>query len=172
VEPLVEGFSGYEHACSLNEPLTAPFIWDERRPWIRNAAYRLISGLNPNQFKMSQAAWDEQGWRESQKLADAGMIPAPRARFTILQVGNNPGIHVIALGGVLMAMGIPWAFYLKPYLVRREKRLIQEAVARGEYIPKKPKAEPNVVVVRNRAAADLAEPKPTEAGELSGTLRS
>lgn len=171
VEPLREGFSGYVHACSLNEPLTAPFIWDDRRPWIRNAVYRLVGGLNPNQFKMSQAAWDEQGWRESQKLADAGMIPAPRARFTILQVGNNPGIHVIALGGVLMALGIPWAFYLKPYLVRREKRLIQEAIARGEYIPKKSKAEPNVVVVRSRAAADHAEPKPAEAGELSGTPR-
>lgn len=167
VEPLAGGFASYEHPASLNAPLTAPFIWSDERPWIRNAAYRLISGLDPNQFKMSQAAWDEQGWRESQKLADAGMIPAPRARFTILQVGNNPGIHVIALGGVLMALGIPWAFYLKPYLVRREKRLIQEAVARGEYIPRKSKAEPNVVVVRssvpaNASHGELSEPKPAE----------
>lgn len=168
VEPMTDGFSGYVHPCSLNAPLTAPFIWSDERPWIRNAAYRLISGLNPNQFKMSQAAWDEQGWRESQQLADSGMIPAPRARFTILQVGNNPGIHIIALGSVLMALGIPWAFYVKPYLVRREKRLIQEAVAKGEYIPRKAKAEPSVVVVRSKVSAnaasngELSEPKPAE----------
>jgi hypothetical protein len=96
------------------------------------------------------------------------MASAPRARFTILQVGNNPGIHVIALGGVLMALGIPWAFYVKPYLVRREKRLIQEAIAKGEYIPKNTKTEPNVVVVRSSVPAnavpsgELSEPKPAE----------
>ena len=168
VEPIAGGFSGYVHPCSLNAPLTAPFIWSDERPWIRNVAYRLISGLDPNQFKMSQAAWDEQGWRESQKLADAGMASAPRARFTILQVGNNPGIHVIALGGVLMALGIPWAFYVKPYLVRREKRLIQQAIATGAYIPKNTKVEPNVVVVRSRglsnaaSSGELSEPKPAE----------
>ncbi|MBS0190421.1 MAG: hypothetical protein U0573_14140 [Phycisphaerales bacterium] len=145
-------FGAFTHACSLNEPLTAPFHWSDSRPWIRNAAYRIASGFDPNQFKMSQAAWDQDGWRESQKLADAGLLPAPRARFTILQVGNNPGIHVIALGGILMALGIPWAFYLKPWLVRREKRLIQEQVARGEYRPPVRKAQREVVVVRREAS--------------------
>ncbi|MFO0861410.1 MAG: hypothetical protein U0570_12725 [Phycisphaerales bacterium] len=153
VEPRGEegrAFTPFEHACSLNEPLTAPFIWSDTRPWPANVALRLISGLNPHQFKMSQAAWDQEGWRESQRLADAGMIKAPRARFTILQVGNNPGIHIIALGGILMALGTPWAFYLKPYLVRREKRRIQELVARGEYTPPGSNREPTVVVVRKQ----------------------
>lgn len=143
-------FVPYQHACSLNEPLTAPFLWSDSRPWVANAALRLASGLNPNQFKMSQAAWDQEGWRESQRLADAGMVAAPRARFTILQVGNNPGIHIIALGGILMALGIPWAFYLKPYLVRREKRQIQELIAKGEYVPPGHKAAPAVVVIRKQ----------------------
>ncbi|MBX3380975.1 MAG: hypothetical protein KF805_12855 [Phycisphaeraceae bacterium] len=147
-------FVPYQHACSLNEPLTAPFLWTDSRPWVANAALRLVSGLNPNQFKMSQAAWDQEGWRESQKLADAGMLAAPRARFTILQVGNNPGIHIIALGGILMALGIPWAFYLKPYLVRREKRQIQELVAKGEYFPPGRKPGPTVVVVRKQPAPE------------------
>ncbi|MGH7244303.1 MAG: hypothetical protein ACREJD_12905 [Phycisphaerales bacterium] len=149
-------FVPFTHACSLNEPLTAPFLWSDSRPWVANAALRISSGLNPNQFKMSQAAWDQEGWRESQKLADAGMIAAPRARFTILQVGNNPGIHIIALGGILMALGIPWAFYLKPWLVRREKRKIQELVAKGEYHPPGRKPGPTIVVVRRQPAP--AEP--------------
>ncbi len=156
VEPAgnsAAAFQPYQHPCSLNEPLTAPFLWSDSRPWPANAFLRLSSGLNPNQFKMSQAAWDQEGWRESQKLADAGVIPAPRARFTILQVGNNPGIHVIALGGILMGLGIPWAFYLKPWLVRREKRQIQELIAKGEYVAPGRKVSPSVVVVRKQPTA-------------------
>jgi len=157
VEPAGgDAFVPYEHPCSLNEPLTAPFLWNDSRPWVANAGLRLSSGLNPNQFKMSQAAWDQEGWRESQKLVDAGMLAAPRARFTILQVGNNPGIHIIALGGILMALGIPWAFYLKPYLVRREKRQIQELIAKGEYQPPGRKPAPTVVVVRKQPASETA----------------
>jgi hypothetical protein len=59
-------------------------------------------------------------------MVDQGMLDEPRASFTILGVGNNPGIHIIAFGSVLMSLGIPWAFYLKPYLVRREKRRLAE----------------------------------------------
>ncbi|MBZ0170829.1 MAG: hypothetical protein K8E66_00465, partial [Phycisphaerales bacterium] len=88
---------------------------------------RLTNGLNPNQFKLSQSGWDRDGWMQTQRMADAGQLKRPFARYTILQVGNNPGIHVIALGGVLIAIGIPWAFYVKPWLVKREKRRLAEA---------------------------------------------
>ncbi|MCE7972832.1 MAG: hypothetical protein DYG92_00695 [Leptolyngbya sp. PLA1] len=125
------GFDEYEHVTQLNAPLRAPFMWDDtRRSWPANFALTLAHGLSPNQYKFSQAGWDAQGWERTQRLADAGQAKAPSVRFTILGVGNNPGIHVIALGGVLMALGIPWAFYLKPYLVRREKARIQATLAR------------------------------------------
>ena len=78
--------------------------------------------MDLNQFKLSQSGWDRSGWEQSQQLVDQGMLDEPRANFTILGVGNNPGIHVIAFGSILMSIGIPWAFYFKPYLVRREKR--------------------------------------------------
>ena len=67
-------------------------------------------------------------------MVDRGLAKKPTVQFTILQVGNNPGIHLVALGGVMMALGIPWAFYVKPYLVRREKRKIQEQLAAGTYV--------------------------------------
>jgi hypothetical protein len=67
---------------------------------------------------------------------DAGQLQRPFASFTILHVGNNPGIHLVAAGGVMMGVGIPWAFYVKPWLVRREKKRIQEAVKAGTW--KKP----------------------------------
>lgn len=131
VEPESERYPPFEHVTKLNEPLRAPWHWDDSRVWIANIAGRLGSGLSPLQFKLSQAGWDASGWQRTQAQADAGLIPGPYASFTILGVGNNPGIHVIAAGGVLMGLGIPWAFYVKPYLVRREKRRLQEAVRAG-----------------------------------------
>ncbi|MCA9304269.1 MAG: hypothetical protein KC996_09120, partial [Phycisphaerales bacterium] len=56
-------------------------------------------------------------------------LDKPRVSFTILGVGNNPGIHLIALGSIFMGIGIPWAFYVKPWLVRREKARIAASVA-------------------------------------------
>ncbi|MFA6046630.1 MAG: hypothetical protein WC718_16720, partial [Phycisphaerales bacterium] len=133
VEPTDGKFEAFEHVTQLNAPLKAPFMWSDERGWLANVAGSFLAGLNPNEFKFSQAGWDQSGWQRTQAQADAGMIPHPYASFTILGVGNNPGIHVIAFGGVLMGLGIPWAFYFKPYLVRREKRRIQREVAEGKF---------------------------------------
>lgn len=122
-------FEPYTHVCKLNAPLRAPFHWDESASWFSNVARRLFAGLNPNQYKLSQAGWDQSGWRQSQQLVDQGALERPFVRFTILGVGNNPGIHIIAFGSVLMAIGIPWAFYIKPWLVQREKAKIQRSLA-------------------------------------------
>jgi hypothetical protein len=114
-------FEGYDHVVKLNNPLRAPFHWDPDKAWLPNMIRRLSAGMNPNQFKLSQSGWDRAGWQQSQQLVDQGQLDEPKANFTILGVGNNPGIHVIALGSFFMSVGIPWAFYFKPYLLRREK---------------------------------------------------
>ena len=89
------------------------------------------TAVAPNQYKLSQAGWDSQGWTESRAAWRRGETDRPRAAFTILQVGNNPGIYVIAAGGVLMSVGIPWAFYVKPWILRRRKRKIQMSLETG-----------------------------------------
>jgi hypothetical protein len=134
--PEGANFEMYDHVTQLNAPLQAPFNWDNEKSWFVNLPKRLVAGMSPFQFKLSQASWDQDGWMEAQKLVDAGQLSRPFARWTGLGVGNNPGIHLIAFGSVLMAIGIPWAFYLKPWLVRREKKRIQEQVAAGTW--KKP----------------------------------
>ena len=88
------GFEGFEHITRLNAPLTAPWIWDPQRGAVENMVGRLRAGLDPNQYKFSQAGWDAEGWRESQALADRGMLSRPMARFTILGWAT-PGIHVV-----------------------------------------------------------------------------
>lgn len=124
-------FSAYERVAKLNAPLRAPFVWDDARPALANAALTLTGGLNPEQFKISQAGWDQTGWLRTQALADQGLIQEPFAQFTIMQVGNNPGIHLIAVGGAMVALGIPWAFYVKPWLLRRERSRLAQSVIAG-----------------------------------------
>lgn len=133
VIPTDGAFTMFDHITRLNEPLRAPFHWDDSASWFWNAGRRIVAGLDPNQYKFSQAGWDASGWERTQKMTDQGLAKRPRASFTILGVGNSPGIHVIAAGGVLMALGIPWAFYVKPWLVQREKRRIQAQVKAGTY---------------------------------------
>lgn len=118
-------------STSLNAPLLirVPFQPREDVPAFVNAVGWMLSHIAPTQYKFSQAGWDAEGWRETKELADQGLLPRPSARFTILGVGNNPGIYVIAAGAVMMSVGIPWAFYIKPLILRRRKRLLQERYA-------------------------------------------
>lgn len=126
-------FTPYTRKTQLNEPLRAPFVWSEERSWPMNAMGFVGSRLDPAQFKFAQAGWDAQGWERTQAMADQGLIPGPYAQFTILLVGNNPGIHVIALGGVLMGVGTPWAFYIKPWMLKRRKeKLAAQHAARSK----------------------------------------
>ncbi|MFN5661605.1 MAG: hypothetical protein ACK48N_05905, partial [Planctomyces sp.] len=108
---------------------------------VANVYWSIMDTLGPSRFKFSQNGWDAQGWARTREQAEAGQLPRPFAQFTILGVGNNPGIHIIALGGILMVLGIPWAFYVKPALLRRRKLAIQrELMAAG----KMPKVEPRM----------------------------
>lgn len=127
-------FEAFTHVTKLNAPLTAPQHYDEKRSDVSNLIARLASGLSPNQYKFSQAGWDAEMWKQTQEMVDAGQIKRPFVRYTILGVGNNPGIHIIALGAILMALGIPWAFYVKPLIVQRKKRRIQQQVKDGTYV--------------------------------------
>lgn len=134
-------FEAFTHVTRLNAPLTAPFRWNPERSWFTNAAGRLAAGLNPSQYKFSQAGWDAEMWKQTQAMVDAGQLKRPFVRYTILGVGNNPGIHIIAFGSVMMAVGIPWAFYVKPLLVQRKKRKIQRQLAEGTYVRPTPRTE-------------------------------
>lgn len=125
-------FQAYDHVVKLNNPLRAPYHWDPENSWFSNMYRRLSAGMNPNQFKLSQSGWDRSGWQQSQQLVDQGVLDKPKANFTILGVGNNPGIHIIALGAFFMSIGIPWAFYFKPYLVKREKNKLAALHAQGK----------------------------------------
>lgn len=91
--------------------------------------------------KISQTGWDPP---DSQNPAADARDEQGRyvnqQRFTILGIGNNVGIRIIALGAIMVGAGIPWAFYVKPWLVRREMRRIQRELA--EQARRRQQAEP------------------------------
>lgn len=147
VESTDGSFEPYDHVTRLNAPLKAPFLWSSARPLAANVVGEIASHLSPSQFKFAQAGWDRAGWEQSQEMVDQGLLERPRASFTILGVGNNPGIHVIALGGVLMGVGTPWAFYVKPWLLRRQRDRLKAQVAQEA----EPKASPERVLEGSRS---------------------
>ncbi len=123
-----------EAYTSLNDPLlVSPFVWQADRAWPLNALGWLGDRLGATRFKFSQSGWDAQGWNDTKPAVERGQLPRPLARFTILGVGNNPGIYIIATGAVLMGVGIPYAFYVKPWILKRRKLKIQKQVAAGTY---------------------------------------
>lgn len=101
-----------EHRVHLNNPIM----------------YRSSTApLHLRRVKISQNAWDPPAEGDPEAEArDAEGRFLNQQRFTVLGIGNNVGIHIIAIGGIMMVLGIPWAFYIKPILVRREKRKIQQ----------------------------------------------
>lgn len=131
IDPKLEPFTA---EVSLNHPLRAPHREHTDAPEIVDFARRMVFGLSPSQLKLSQAGWDANTWRQSEaQIGQPGStIEQPYVLFTILGVGNNPGISVIALGGVCMGLGIPWAFYVKPVVLKRRKaRFAREASERA-----------------------------------------
>jgi hypothetical protein len=58
----------------------------------------------PTSWLFFQAAWDPQG-----------------QRFTVLGVGNRPAVEMMTIGCVMIVLGLLYAFYVKPIIVRRKK---------------------------------------------------
>lgn len=94
--------------------------------------------LNLRRAKISQIGWDPgtQGDPNLERLNAAGLF-TNQQRYTVLGIGNNVGIWIIWTGAIMVALGIPWAFYVKPWLVRRKSAKLREQHAR----PKSAEAE-------------------------------
>ncbi len=68
---------------------------------------RCASWLGSTRYSLSVSGWDDAGWTQGQ------------ARYVVLTVGNTPGTDLVAVGAVLFALGTPWAFFVKPWVLRR-----------------------------------------------------
>ncbi|MEM1213881.1 MAG: hypothetical protein AAGI68_16455 [Planctomycetota bacterium] len=76
-------------------------------------------------IKISQVSWDpgdpEMSEAEKAMTNDRGRY-VNKHRFSVVGISNNVGVRIIALGAVLTFAGIPYAFYVKPWLLKRRAR--------------------------------------------------
>jgi len=88
---------------SLNRPLrwTAP-----REPASYTSSFLDI--VAPIHWQAAIAGWDEEG-----------PLRAQGGRFVLLSINSSAGVELIAVGGVMIALGSPVALLLKPWLLRR-----------------------------------------------------
>ncbi|MEX0744982.1 MAG: hypothetical protein WD118_05220 [Phycisphaeraceae bacterium] len=106
-------------------------------------------------LKISQTGWDPPEQNDAMAEArDAQGRYINQQRFTILGIGNNVGFYVIATGAVMVILGIPWAFYIKPLLVARQKRRLQREIA---------KATPQAEAASAAGQGDTKSPAPARA---------
>tara|TARA_Y100001933_G_scaffold265181_2_gene336520 strand:- start:2351 stop:4264 length:1914 start_codon:yes stop_codon:yes gene_type:complete len=87
---------------------------------------RLNHPMMHGRIKISQTGWDPGDTLNPQNDAkDQQGQYIHQQRYVILGIGNNVGIHIIFAGSCLIVIGIPWAFYVKPFLLRHRKHSIQ-----------------------------------------------
>ncbi len=83
------------------------------------------AALGMGTIKLSQVQWDPGDPQMPAGLKaqtdEAGRY-VNKHRFTVIGVSNNVGIQIIALGAIMVGAGIPWAFWVKPWMLRRRAR--------------------------------------------------
>ena len=110
-----------------------PQLDPERRTVHMNHPTHVSAPGAPFRFhtlKLSQNSWDPPD--EDDPAAEARNAEGKyvnQQRFSVLGVSNNLGVWVIAAGACCIAVGTPWAFWVKPWLIQRRKRRLQRQVA-------------------------------------------
>ncbi|MCL2648395.1 MAG: cytochrome c biogenesis protein ResB [Phycisphaerales bacterium] len=105
---------------------------DKRTGEVKESLAHLNHPAMSHGFCFFQAAWD--GKEEA----------LPGERYSVLGVGNRPGLMTMTIGAILAFVGIGYAFYVKPILLRARRAEArsqkpearraesEEAIARGE----------------------------------------
>ena len=65
---------------------------------------------------------EDQGLYYFQAAWDGDQNAPPDTRFSVIGVGNRPGVWTMAIGALLMVLGIGYSFYVKPILLNKKKR--------------------------------------------------
>jgi hypothetical protein len=84
------------------------------------------ASLALRKVKISQSGWDPPSsdvQNPEAKNEQGNFIH--QQRYTILGIGNNVAIQVIFVGSIMVVAGIPWAFFVKPWLLQRQKEKLK-----------------------------------------------
>jgi hypothetical protein len=77
-------------------------------------------------YSYFQSQWDPPDEARDGRLASAGL------NYTVLGVGNRHGVWTQLAGCVIACAGMAYAFYVKPVIKRRNRRIVLEEIARAK----------------------------------------
>lgn len=96
----------FEGTVSGERELTLPFSWDATSGVVSKAFGWLKSTLDPGQFVLRVRDWDVAGWKRTQALVDGGRLASAQIAYAKLEVVNRPGVALMQLGAILIAVGV------------------------------------------------------------------
>ena len=99
--------------------MTLPFAWDSANGVVSKLLGWLKAGLDPGQFTLRVRDWDIAGWKRTQSLVDAGRLSMAQIAYVKLEVANAPGVWLMKVGGILIAVGAGWGVLVRRWLARR-----------------------------------------------------
>jgi hypothetical protein len=85
---------------------------DKDSPEQRTLQPHLNNPASDHDLYYFQSAWDG---KENQ---------VPEKRYSVIGVGNRPGVYTMITGSILIALGIGYAFYIKPLLLKAKKEFL------------------------------------------------
>jgi hypothetical protein len=85
-----------------------------------------------------QSQWDPPDEARDGTLASAGL------NYTVLGVGNRHGVWIQLAGCVIACLGMAYAFYVKPVIKRRNRRLVLEEIERARTEGRPPRFPANL----------------------------
>jgi len=122
---------------------------------------RLNRPLKVAGYKLSQIGWDPgDPSRPGHEATDEQGRTVNQQRYTVLGVSTNAGIRLIFAGAVLACLGTPWAFYVKPWILRRRRDRLRRELARRHAERWSPASV---------APSSPPQPRPDSGAELSRT---
>jgi hypothetical protein len=95
--------------------------------WISNIRFGVGSGSSSVDISVNNPGerggyWFFQSqWDPPDRARFEGDTPSMGLNYTVLGVGNRVGVLIQLAGGTLMALGMLYAFYIKPVLIRRRQ---------------------------------------------------
>jgi len=110
---------GFDGVASSERVMSLPFAWDSTSGVVSKTLGWLKARLDPGQFTLRVRDWDIAGWKRTQSLADSGRLSMAQIAFVKLEVANRPGVWLMKIGGILIAVGTGWGVLVGQRLARR-----------------------------------------------------
>lgn len=111
--------AGFDGVASGERVMTLPFAWDSANGVVSKLLGWLKAELDPGQFTLRVTDWDIAGWKRTQSLVDAGRLSMAQIAYVKLEVANAPGVWLMKVGGILIAVGAGWGVLVRRWLARR-----------------------------------------------------